>query len=124
VARIEFPMQPTGDIMIRILLRRPDGPKVGLSGVRVRLVGERGQTFDANTEFDGSASFQELTPGVYRLELDPEQAKRLRMRLVAPLSVTIKGDGRFIPDASAEVEFERRTADAHTGGEQPGAAGQ
>jgi hypothetical protein len=124
VAQIDFPMQPTGDIMIRILLRRPDGPKVGLSGVRVRLVGERGQAFEANTEFDGSASFQELTPGVYRLELDPDQAKRLRMRLVTPLSVTIKGDGNFIPDASADVEFAPRTAEANTQYEQAAPARQ
>jgi hypothetical protein len=65
-----------------------------------------------------------MTPGVYRLELDPDQAKRLRMHLVKSLSVTIKGDGGFIPDASAEVEFEPRTADAHTDSEQPAAAGQ
>jgi hypothetical protein len=108
VTDIEFPMQPTSEIMIRIVLRRPDGAKVGISGVRVRLVAEDGRTVDANTEFDGSASFQELTPGRYRLELDPDQANRLRMSLVTPLTVTIKGDGAFVPDATAEVAFAPR----------------
>jgi hypothetical protein len=108
VADVEFPMQPTSEIIARIVLRRPDGAKVGLSGVRARLVSERGQIAEANTEFDGSANFEELTPGTYRLELDPEQAKRLRMHLVAPPSIAIKGDGAFLPDVTAEVAFEPR----------------
>jgi hypothetical protein len=104
-------MQPTGEVMVRILLRRPDSSLIGLAGVHARLVGENGRVAEANTEFDGSASFEDLVAGAYRLELDPDQAKRLRMHLVAPLTVTIKGDGGFTPDASAEVAFEPRPQD-------------
>lgn len=111
VANVDFPMQPTGEVMVRILLRRPDSSLIGLAGVHARLVGENGRVAEANTEFDGSASFEDLVAGAYRLELDPDQAKRLRMHLVAPLTVTIKGDGGFTPDASAEVAFEPRPQD-------------
>jgi hypothetical protein len=108
VIKVDYPMQPTGEVMVRILLQRPDGRKIGLSGVRIRLVGENGQVSEANTEFDGSANFDDLTAGVYHLELDPQQAARLRMHLVRPLSVTIKGDGGFTPDATTEVAFDPR----------------
>ncbi|HEX3699375.1 MAG TPA: hypothetical protein VHV27_01750 [Phenylobacterium sp.] len=108
VTDIEFPMQPTGEVMIRILLRRPDGARVGLSGVIARLVTADGRSGEAKTEFDGSASFEDLVAGTYHLELDADQAKRLRMHLVSPLTVTIKGDGGFTPDASTEVTFDPR----------------
>jgi hypothetical protein len=111
VVNIEFPMQPTSEVMVRILLRRPDGTKVGLSAVRARLVAADGHAVEAKTEFDGSAGFEEITAGTYRLELDPEQAARLRMHLLTPLTVTIKGDGGFTPDTSAEVAFDPRPED-------------
>ena len=111
VVEIEYPMQATSEMLVRILLRRPDGGLVGLSGVQVKLVAADGRAVEAKTEFDGSANFEELTAGVYHLELDEEQAKRLRMHLITPLTVTIKADGGFTPDASAEVKFDPRSED-------------
>lgn len=111
VLQVDYPMQTTSEVMVRILLRRPDGALVGLSGVQVNLVTADGRSVASKTEFDGSASFEEMTTGTYRLELDEEQARRLRMHLLAPLSVTIKGEGGFTPDASAEVAFDPRPAD-------------
>lgn len=108
VVEVEYPIQPTTEVIVRILLRRPDGGTVGISGVLVHLVGDNGHTSDSKTEFDGSANFEDLVAGTYHLALDDEQAKRLRMHLVAPLTVTIKGDGGFTPDASAEVKFDPR----------------
>jgi hypothetical protein len=110
VIPVEFPMQETGEVMVRLLLRRPDGSRVGISAVHARLVSADGKIFEAQSEFDGSTSFQDLTPGAYHLELDPDQAKRLRMHLTAPLTVTIKGDA-FTPDATAEVTFDPRPQD-------------
>ncbi|THD81012.1 MAG: hypothetical protein E7812_06305 [Phenylobacterium sp.] len=115
IVNIEFPMQPTGEVMVRILLRRPDGNRIGISGVSAQLVADGGRIAEAKTEFDGSASFEDLTAGVYHLQLDPEQAKRLRMHLTAPLAVTIKGDGGFTPDATAEVTFDPRPQDEDKG---------
>ncbi|MDE2489058.1 MAG: hypothetical protein KGO51_16830 [Alphaproteobacteria bacterium] len=108
VLDVDFPMQPTGEVMVRLLLKRPDGAFVGISGIHARLVGAQGKVTEANTEFDGSASFENLTAGTYHLELDPEQAARLRMHIVKPLTVTIKGDGGFTPDASTEIAFDPR----------------
>ncbi|MDB5467678.1 MAG: hypothetical protein JWQ46_2440, partial [Phenylobacterium sp.] len=105
---IRYPMRPTGEVMVKVSLRRPDGALVGLSAVQVRMVGDKGQVVEAKTEFDGSANFQSLPAGIYHLELDPDQAGRLRMSLVKPVSVTIKGDGEFLPDAEAEVKFQPR----------------
>ncbi|MFC3070198.1 hypothetical protein [Phenylobacterium soli] len=115
VLQIDYPMQNTSEVLVRILLSRPDGTKVGLSGVRVKLVNAEGHVAEAKTEFDGSANFEELVAGVYQLQLDPEQAQRLRMHLVSPITVTIKGDGGFTPDASAEVKFDPRPQDPTQG---------
>jgi hypothetical protein len=109
---ILFPMRPTGEVMVKIDLRRPDGNLVGVSAVNVRLVGEKEKAFEAKTEYDGSASFQNLPAGIYRVELEPEQAARLRMSLVKAVTVNIKGDGGFVPDAEAEVKFAPRPDDA------------
>lgn len=108
IVNIEYPMQATSELIVRIMLRRPDGGLVGLSSVQVRMVGEDGHTVSTRSEFDGSASFEDLTAGKYHLELDPEQAARLRMHLVAPLNITVRGDGGFVPDAQAEVKFDPR----------------
>src|SRR5690606_10597508 len=108
---VRYPMRPTGEVMISIALRRPDGKLVGLSAAQIRLVGDNGHVEEASTEFDGSVSLQSLPAGVYRLELDPEQAVRLRMSLVTPVTITIKGDGSFVPDAEAEVRFAPRPED-------------
>jgi hypothetical protein len=110
VTEIEYPIRPTGEVMVNLKLRRADQKTVGLSAARLRLVDGRGRLFEGVTEFDGSVSFQDLPSGDYRLELDPEQAQRLRMRLVAPVTVTIKPDGSFTPDANAEVRFDPRDA--------------
>lgn len=115
VTEIEYPLQPTSEVLVRIFLRRPDGSKVGISGVRVRLVAKDGRAAESKTEFDGSATFEELTAGSYQLELDEEQAQHLRMHLVAPLTVTIKGDGGFTSDASAEVKFDPRAENQNSG---------
>jgi hypothetical protein len=105
---IRYPMKPMGEVMVHLMLVREDGGKVGLSAARLELVGDNGYTKEASTEFDGSALFSELPVGSYKLQLDPDQAARLRMHLTAPVSVTIKGDGEFVPDAMAEVKFEPR----------------
>jgi hypothetical protein len=105
---VRYPMKPTGEVLVTLSLRRPDGSLVGLSAASLLLVGDNGYTAAATTEFDGSASFQKLPIGTYRLELEPEQAKRLRMSLVETPTVTVNGDGGFLPDVDAEVRFAPR----------------
>lgn len=106
VARIDFPMRPTGEVMVKVELLRDDGQKVGLSSVRVQLTPERGDVADSVTEFDGSAVFSALPIGTYKLSLDPRQAEKLRMRLLQRPSIVVKGDGGFTPDVVVQVRFE------------------
>jgi len=108
VTTIEYPLRPTGEVMVNVKLRRPGQAPVGLSATRIRLVDERGVAIEGVTEFDGSVNFQEVPAGTYSIELDRDQASRLRMRLTAPLSVTIRPDGSINPDVAAEVLFEPR----------------
>ena len=110
VTQVEYPMRPTGEVLVTVRLRRPDGQLVGLSAVRIRLVDNKGAFAESVTEFDGSANFLDLPATTYQLQLDTEQATRLRMKLLDAVSVTIKPDGSFTPDASAEVRFEPRAA--------------
>jgi hypothetical protein len=114
VTTVEYPLRPTGEVMVNVSLRRPGQPPVGLSATRIRLVDEKGVAIEGVTEFDGSVNFQEVPAGVYRVELDKDQASRLRMRLTAPVSLTIRPDGTINPDVGAEVQFEPR-ADADPG---------
>jgi hypothetical protein len=107
VARVYYPLVPTGEVMARILYVQPDGRRVGLSAVYVRIIREGAEPVEGTTEFDGSIAFDALPAGTYWLELDPEQAKRLRMRLKSPVSFTVEPDGGYLADVQAEVVFEK-----------------
>ncbi|MDB5447676.1 MAG: hypothetical protein JWQ97_2993 [Phenylobacterium sp.] len=106
VARFNYPIRPTGGVNVIIELARDDGKRVGLSSVKVALVPEHGASLEQTTEFDGSAVFDQAPLGAYRVELDPTQAKQLRMHLVTLPSVLIKGGDGFTPDVRAEVRFD------------------
>ena len=111
VTRVDYPLRPTGGVAVKIELLRDDGKRIGLSSVRVQLVpaggdASRGVPVDGVTEFDGAAIFDAVPIGTYRLQLDPRQAERLRMRLLEAPTVVIKGDGAFTPDLTVQVRFE------------------
>ena len=106
IARVDYPLRPTGGVMVKVELLRDDGKRVGLSSVRVQLLATDGGTIDSVTEFDGSAVFDGVPLGTYRLQLDPRQAERLRMRLIENPVVGIKGNGAFTPDVAVQVRFE------------------
>lgn len=116
VVRVSYPLAPVGEVYLRIVVSQPDRT-VGISALRVRLVGSGGRLFEATTQYDGSVVFGELPLGRYRLELDPEQAARLRASLAAPLSFEVGADAA--PTLEAEVRFGRAVAAAD--GEQPDA---
>jgi hypothetical protein len=105
VMKVPYPLTPTGDVMARVVLRKPDGRLTGLSAVRIRLSREGGAAREAVTEFDGSAHFEHLTAGTYRLELDPEQAARLGMQLAEAAVVEMDPAQNPLVDLVAEVGF-------------------
>jgi hypothetical protein len=104
--RVDYPMRPTGGVMVKVELLRDDGQTVALSSVRVQLVRPGSPPIDGVTEFDGSAVFDAVPVGAWRVQLEPLQAGKLRMRLVEGAAVAIKGDGDFAPDVNLRVRFE------------------
>ncbi|MCA3580310.1 MAG: hypothetical protein IOD08_23845, partial [Bradyrhizobium sp.] len=104
---LPVPLTPTGEVLARITYKKPDGAVVGLSAVRLVAIptGDRGRRAEALTEFDGSVIFEKMPAGEYRLELDPEQAERLKMEFTAPITFTVPVDGGFVPDISAMIRF-------------------
>jgi hypothetical protein len=113
VLQIPYVIVPTGEVMVRLVFQR-EGEEVGLSAVRLRLVRQGADPRIATTEFDGSAVFGEVPAGEYRLELDPSQAERLRMRLAAPVSIAVAADGKPSQDVNAEIVFDKATGEGRT----------
>jgi hypothetical protein len=105
-ARVDYPLRPTGGVMVKVELLRDDGQKVGLASVRVQLVRPGAPPVDGVTEFDGSAVFDAVPVGVWRVQLEPLQAGKLRMRMTDSPSVEITAGGDFAPDVTAQVRFE------------------
>lgn len=103
-----FPIQPKGSIMLHVMLRRSGGRLIGLSAAQVRAVDTNGKVVEGTTEFDGSILFDTLRAGTYRFELDPVQAKRLNMRLEAPITFHVDTDGGVLPDVQAVVVFDNQ----------------
>jgi len=122
IARVDYPLRPTGGVTVKVELLRDDGKRVGLASVRVQLVPVSGPPPEAVTEFDGSAVFDAVPTGTYKLALEPRQAEKLRMRLVQQPTVTIKNAGDFAPDVTVQVRFDPAPPDttvAKAGGGAP-----
>jgi hypothetical protein len=102
VVRVPYPLAQVGEAYFRLFTQRPDRT-VGISALRVTLVGEDGRRFEATTQYDGSAVFGQLPLGRYTLELDPEQAGRLRITLAEAPSFALGSDET--PTIEAEVQF-------------------
>ncbi|WP_310534680.1 hypothetical protein [Novosphingobium sp.] len=109
VATILYPLVPTSEVVFRVNFRQQDGTMTGLSAVMLRLIPETGAPIAGKTEFDGTAVFDGVKPGTYRIALDPEQATRLGMTLAGPGSVRIGSDGRTV-QLSGEARFEAKVA--------------
>lgn len=103
VMAIAYPLAPVAEVLARVTLRKGD-EVTGLSAVRLRLVKDGAEPIEGTTEFDGTVIFTGVRPGSYRLELDPEQAERLNMRLASSVTVNVDGEG-FANEVAAEVLF-------------------
>ena len=93
VIKLPYPFFPTAEVDVHLTYRREDGASVGLSAVRIKLVPESGESLASATEFDGTAVYESVRPGHYRLELDPEQVQRLGITLAAPVEVFVESKG-------------------------------
>lgn len=89
---IPYPLSAVGEVFAHVWIT-DHGRKTGLAAVRLRLLRESAEPIETITQFDGSAAFENVRPGTYRLELDADQAKRLGMRIVGQPTVTVRDDG-------------------------------
>lgn len=103
VIAIPYALDFAGEVYAHVWLT-VNGKRTGLAAVKIRLVRDGAAPVLANTEYDGSALFENVRPGTYRLELDPGQAQRLHMRLVSGGSVTVGEDGTN-GEINVEVAF-------------------
>ncbi|HEU4651686.1 MAG TPA: hypothetical protein VFS49_09760, partial [Croceibacterium sp.] len=97
------PPQAGGDVHARAVVRRAEG-ETGLSALRLRFVGEREPTFTATTGLDGSLLVTGVPAGRYRVEIDPDQATRWRIRLGSPATLLVAAEARA--DVALDVLFE------------------
>jgi hypothetical protein len=78
--------------------------------VRVLLTGPAANTpLETTTEFDGTAVFDGVPLGAWRIMIDPRQAERLRMQAVDAPEVVIRAGGDHPPDVRLRVRFEPAT---------------
>ena len=105
VLRVAYPFTPASEVIIKLEIEQRDGSRVGLSALRFSLVGTNGTSIGGSTEFDGTAVLEDVKPGRYDLQLDAEQAARLKMRLVQPVKVIVLATSGSVRAAGA-IRFE------------------
>ena len=87
-----LPIVVTGEVEGRAHMVTKAGAR-GLAGLTLRLVDSDGkQSGSTRTEYDGFYVFERVRPGRYRLEIDPDDARRLAVKS-APVEVTIGPGG-------------------------------
>jgi hypothetical protein len=108
VARLDYALKPTGEVLVRIMMRDANGRRIGISAVDVVLTRPNAPPVRGRTEFDGSVLFDKVSAGSYTVTLDPDQSKRLGMSMTAPATMVVPPDGGFVPDVNVEVVFAAR----------------
>lgn len=109
VAYIPYAFSPASEVIVRARFRKPDGTLAGLAAVRLRLVEDGGKVIESSTEFDGTAVFEAVRPGHYRLEIDAEQAQRIGIALREAVVFSVDLKGRQI-DVNGEIILVQRAA--------------
>lgn len=107
VARIDYPMLPSGEVAARLLLAG-DGKARGLAAVNVEAVRPDGTVIAfGRTEYDGSIMLERLPAGPYQLRIEPGQAQRLSLSLTEPVTFVIPPEGGYVGDVTATVRIDR-----------------
>lgn len=88
----EFAIRTLSDAEGTVYFAR-EGAKRPVSGVTLRLIGSDGSVVaHTRTQSDGFYLFERLPAGEYRVELDPDQARNLKIRLDEDVSLQLGGD--------------------------------
>jgi hypothetical protein len=101
-----FPLTVTGEVELHVLFQRPGQAARGLSAVQVQLVDATGRiAAEGRSEYDGTLVLEGLKPGRYAVRLEPDQARRLRLAMAAPVGLTVPATGGFAGRATINLEL-------------------
>jgi len=120
VVVVPYALHETGEVEVNIVFKRPGVPARPLSALQIQLVSTDGEVVaSGQTEYDGTLLLDGLRPGVYMLQIDPEQAARLHMELSNVVHVTIPKAGGFIGQIAATVTLQGAVAERPTPAQAP-----
>jgi hypothetical protein len=104
VTLVKYPLQSLGEVALKMMLLREGAAPRGLSALQVQLVSNKGEVVaDGQSEFDGTVIFERLPPGSYAVRIAPEQAGRLKLKLVSNVSITVPVKGGYVGQFVADV---------------------
>ncbi|MBB4084280.1 hypothetical protein [Brevundimonas lenta] len=107
-AVINYPMQRTAEVELRVQLQGADGATRPLAAVNVELVPENsGEVLQARSDHAGVVFIESARPGTYAVRLQPDQARALGMSLVEPVTVIVPPAGGFVRGGAVLVRIEK-----------------
>lgn len=104
--RVELPLQQSGEVELTVLLRRDGGQDRPLAAVNLQLIPEAGGApILARSDHAGIVFIEDVPPGRYKVQLDPQQAADLGMTLVAAPIAILPADGGFVRAGAVVVSI-------------------
>lgn len=93
---VSYPMQSTSEVEVAVRLRRGEEARA-LAAVDLLLVPETGgDPVIARTDHSGIAFIDGISPGRYRIQLDPVQARTLKLSLEGTPEIVAPPEGGYI----------------------------
>lgn len=102
---VNYPMQRSSEIELRVVLERQAGDSRALSAVDIELVDKDGKVFSTRSDHAGIAFIEGVPPGDYRVRLNEEQAATLGLRIDEERRVLIPPSGGFVRAGTIKVSL-------------------
>lgn len=102
---VNYPMQRSSEIELRVVLERQAGDSRALSAVDIDLVDKDGKVFSTRSDHAGIAFIEGVPPGDYRVRLNEEQAATLGLRIDEERRVLIPPSGGFVRAGTIKVSL-------------------
>lgn len=104
VTVINYPLKALGEAAFRAVFTPAGGAPRGLSALEVQAFASDGTLVaEGRTEYDGALVFERLKPGTYTVRIDPDQAKRLKLRFTSSVTFIIPAKGGYAGLVTANV---------------------
>jgi hypothetical protein len=106
VTVVDYPLTAMGEIAFKALFTPAGGAPRGLSALGVQALTSDGTlAAEGRTEYDGTLIFERLKPGTYSVRIDPDQAKRLKLKFTSSIEFTIPARGGYAGLITATVSI-------------------